>query len=75
MMLIDADGIEPDLGGVFELVHEVVVHVMGTLGVEQFGVDIHPHGRVLRAEILRQLGVGHQMEPHQLHGRSPTDDR
>src|SRR5690348_4887779 len=31
-------------------------------------MDVHPHRRVLVTEPIRQLGVGHQVEPHQAHG-------
>src|SRR5438270_13311246 len=70
MMLVDADRIEAAFGGEFELVHEVVVHVMGAPGVEQRGMDIDPDRGVLLPEIVGQLGVGHQMEPQQFHGLS-----
>ena len=68
MVLVDADRVEPALGGEFELVHEIVVHVMGAPRVEKRGVDVHPHRRVLVPKIVRQLGVGHQVKPHQFHG-------
>src|SRR5689334_12450943 len=68
MVLVDADRVEAALGGVFEFVHEVVVHVMRPPRVEQRGMDIDPYRRVLLAEIVGQFGVRHQVEPHQLHG-------
>src|SRR5580700_9428053 len=68
MVLVDADRVETAFGGEFELVHEVVVHVMGAKRVEQRGVDIDPHRGMLFAEVLRQFGIGHQVKPHQLHG-------
>src|SRR5437763_10591884 len=43
---------------------------MGAPRVEQRGMDVDPHRRVLLPEIVGKLGVGHQMEPHQLHGSS-----
>ncbi len=66
-MLVDADGVEAALGGVLELIHEVVVHEVGALGVEQRGMDVDPHGRMLLAEVVRQLRVRHQVKPHELH--------
>jgi hypothetical protein len=67
-MLVDAHRVEPAFGGEFEFVHEVVVHVMRTPRVEQRGMDVDPHRRVLVPEIVGQLGIGHQVKPHQLHG-------
>ncbi len=63
-----ADGVEAELGGVLQLVHELVVHVVRAPGVEQRGVDVDPHRGVLLAEVVRQLRVGHQVEPQELHG-------
>src|SRR5580700_448652 len=68
MMLVDADRVEAAFGGEFELMHEVVVHVMRAARIEQRGMDIDPDRGMLLAEIVGQLGVGHQVEPHQLHG-------
>src|SRR5947207_14016333 len=70
-MLVDADCVEATLGGEFELVHEVVVHVMGTPRVEQRRMNGDPHCGVLVAEIVRQLCIRHQVKPHQLHAGSP----
>ena len=68
MMLVHADRVVAELGGVFELVHEVVVHVMRALGVEQRGMDVDPDARVLLIEVVGKLRVRHQVEPHELHG-------
>src|ERR1700730_5622674 len=70
MVLVDADRVKPAFGGEFELIHEVVVHQVRALRVEQRGMDVHPYRGMLLAEILRQFGIGHQVKPHQLHGRS-----
>ena len=67
VVLVDADRVEAALRGVFKLVHEVVVHQVGALRIEQRGMDVHPHRRVGVPEIVRQFRVGHQVEPHQLH--------
>ena len=67
MVLVHAHPVEAALGGELELVHEVVVHVVGPLRIEQARVDVHPHGRILFPEVVRQLGIGHQVEPEQLH--------
>src|ERR1700758_2755636 len=67
MMLVDADRVEPAGGGIFQFVHEVVVHVMRTLRVEQRGMDVHPHRGMLFGEIRGQFGVMHEMEPHEFH--------
>ncbi len=68
VMLVDADRVVAAVGGVFELIHEVVVHMVRAPRIEQRRVDVHPHRRMLLFEVLRQLGVRHQVEPHQLHG-------
>ena len=62
---------KPHFGGVFQLVHEVVVHEVRALRIEQRGMDIHPHRGIGVAEIVRQFRVGHQVEPHQLHANPP----
>ena len=67
MVLVDAHRVEAAIGGVFELVHEIVVHVVRATRIEQRGVDVHPDRWVLVAEARRQFGVGHQVEPHQAH--------
>ena len=69
-MLVDADGVEAALGGVFELVHEVVVHVMRPAWVEQRRMDVDPHRGMLLTKIIGQLGIRHQVEPADLHGTS-----
>ena len=68
VVLVHAHRVEAAVGGVFELVHEVVVHVVRAARIEQRGVDVDPDRGVLVAEAGRQLGVGHQVEPHQAHG-------
>src|SRR5579859_138800 len=70
-MLVHADRIEAALCRILELIHEIVVHEVRALRVEQRGVDVHPHRRILVPEIVRQFRVWHQVEPHQLHARSP----
>src|ERR1700736_7076630 len=71
-MLVAAHRVETAIGGKLHLVHEVVVHQVRALRVEQRGMDVDPHRRVLVAEIVGQLGVRHQVEPEQLHGRPPV---
>src|SRR5262249_30414459 len=46
----------------------IVVHEVCALRVEQRGVHVDPDRRMLLAEVLRQLRIRHQMEPHELHG-------
>ncbi len=69
MVLVAAHGVEAAIRRELHLVHEVVVHQMRALRIEQRRVDVDPHRRVLLPEILRQLGVRHQMEPEELHER------
>ena len=68
MMLVAADRIEAALRRVFELVEELVVHAVRALRVEQRGVDVDPDRGVPVLEVVRQLLVGHQVEPEELHG-------
>src|SRR5580658_5943272 len=72
-MLVHADRVIAEIGRVFKLIHEVVVHQMRALRIEQRRVNIDPDRRMLLFEVLRQFGVRHQMEPHQLHDRSTPD--
>jgi hypothetical protein len=58
-MLVDADRVEAAFGGVFKLIHEVVVHVMRAPWVEQRAMDIDPHRWIFFAEIVGQLGIRH----------------
>ena len=71
MMLIHTYRVETDVGGEFKLIHEVVVHQMRALWIEQRRVDIDPHRIVLLTEIVRQFCVRHQVKPHQAHGQDP----
>ncbi len=68
MVLVAAHRIEAAVGRVLHLVHEIVVHEMRALRIEQRRVDVHPDRVVLVTEIVRQLGIGHQVEPEHLHG-------
>jgi len=67
MVLVHADGVEADLGSIFELVHEVVVHVMRSAWVEQRRMDVDPHRGMLLVEVVGKLRVRHQVKPHELH--------
>ena len=71
VMLVDANRVKADLGRIFQLVNEVVVHQMPACRLEQLGVDVNPYRVIGLAEILRQLGIGHQVEPHQFHVSCP----
>ena len=68
MVLVDADRVESAFRRVFELIHEIVVHVMGALGIEQAGRNVHPNRVVLLPEILGKFRIGHQVEPELFHG-------
>src|SRR5262245_1944635 len=71
MMLVNAYAVETALGRELKFIHEIVVHQVGALRVEQRRVDVDPDRRVLVSKIIWELGVGHQVEPEQLHWRSP----
>ena len=45
---------------------------LADVGVEQAGVDVHPHGRVRVAEIVRQVLVRHQVKPEVLQEHAPS---
>ena len=68
VVLVAAHGIEAAVGRELHLVHEVVVHQVRALWVEQRRMDVDPHRRMLLPEVLRQFGVRHQMEPQEFHG-------
>ena len=68
VVLVAAHRIQPDRRGVFHFVHEVVVHPVRAFGLEQARMDVYPHRRMFVAEILRQLGIGHEVKPQVLHG-------
>ena len=51
VMLVHANRVETAVGGVFQFVHEIVVHVVRAARVEQGGVDVHPDRGVLVAEM------------------------
>src|SRR5690242_7311947 len=70
MVLVDADRVEAAFGGELQFVHEVVVHAMRATLVEQRGMDVDPYRGMLLTKVVGQLGIGHQMKPHQLHGSS-----
>ena len=71
MMLVAAHGVEAAIRRELHLVHEVVVHQMRTLRIEQRRVDVDPNGRMLLPKVLRQFGVRHEMEPKEFHGARP----
>ena len=72
VMLVDADAVEAERGRVFELVEVLVIDAVAFDGVVEAGVDIDPDGAVGLAEVLRQVGPGHQVEPVEFHGESPV---
>lgn len=75
MVFVHEDAVEAIFGREFELVHEIVVDAVGAFGVEEAGVDVDSDGGMLLAEVLREIGVGHEVEPQKLHGFSRSDAR
>src|SRR5215475_3002054 len=67
MMLVAADPVEAERLGVLELVQILVVDVVALLGIVERVRDVDPHGTVLGAEIVRQIGPRHQVEPREFH--------
>ena len=41
--------------------------MMSFLGFEQTRVDVHPHRVMTILKVIREICVGHQMEPTELH--------
>ena len=68
VVLVDADAVEAERGGVLELVEVLVVDAVAFDGVVEAGVDIDPDGAVGLAEVLREVGPGHEVEPVEFHG-------
>ncbi len=71
VVLVDADAVEAERGGVFQQVHVGVVDLVALHRIEQALVDIDPDRAVLLAEVVRQIGPGHQVEPGEFHRRFP----
>ena len=67
-MLVDADAVETDALGIFELVEIIVIGLMSHFRIEEARRHVDPHRAVVRLEVLRQLRIGHQVEPVELHG-------
>ena len=67
MVLVDADPVESAVLCPDQLVDVHVVRLGHHVTVEQRRIDVDPHAAVLGVEVLRQLRVRHEMEPHHLH--------
>src|SRR4029079_12934079 len=68
VVLVDADRIEAARLGKDELVDVLVVGLGHDVAIEQGRVDVDPDAAVLLVELLRQRGIRHEVEPHDLHG-------
>ena len=71
MMLVDAQSVEASLIGELQRVEILVVKLMADLGVVEAARNIHPDAAMLLFEIVRQIPIGHQMEPREFHKSSP----
>jgi hypothetical protein len=71
-MFVHADGIEADGRRIFQKIEIGVVDLVTFHRIEQPRVDVYPHRSVLLPEIVRKIGPRHQIEPGELHGRSPV---
>jgi hypothetical protein len=68
VVLIDADAVEAELIGVFELVQVLVVDLVATHGVVQLSRgEVDPDAVVALAEVVREVRVRHQVEEMELH--------
>jgi hypothetical protein len=72
VVFVDADAIEAEFGGEFEEVEVVVVDAMAFDGVVEAGIDVDPDAAVLLPEVIRQVGIGHEVEPVELHAAPPV---
>jgi hypothetical protein len=70
-MLVDANTVEADALGIFELVEIFVVSAVADLRVEQARGHIDPYGTIIVLEGFRQLRIGHEMEPVEFHAFLP----
>ena len=68
MVLVHADAVIAELVGIFKLVEVVVIGLVSYHRVIELRVDIHPDRAVLLAEVIRQVGIRHEVEPVELHG-------
>ena len=74
MVLVDADAVQPRLGGVGQLVERPVVVLAHTHRVGQLVPGrIDPDGLVPPFEVVRQLPVRHEMEHRDLHAKPPRE--
>ena len=67
-MLVDADAVETERGGVLKLVKVLVVDAVTLDRVIKLGVDIDPDGAIGLAKVVGQMRPGHQVEPMEFHG-------
>jgi hypothetical protein len=67
VVLVDADAVEADARGIFELVEIFVIGAMPDRGIEQLGRHIDPDRAVLFAKIRGQFGIGHQVKEMEFH--------
>ena len=71
MMFVDAQSVEAHLIGELQRVEILVVKLMADLGVVEAARNIHPDAAMLLFEIVRQIPIGHQMEPREFHKALP----
>ena len=67
MVFVAADPVESERLRVLELIEIGVVDVMPFLGVVKRIGDIDPYAAVFFAEVVGEVGPGHQVEPGELH--------
>jgi hypothetical protein len=67
MMFVDADAVETELIGQFQLVEIAIIKWMAKLGIVQGVRTGHPGAVVRLRKILRQVRPGHQMKAENLH--------
>ena len=66
-MLVHPDAVEAQGFGVFELVQIGVINRVALDRIVERGGDIDPNRMMLFAEIVRQMGPWHQVEPSEFH--------
>jgi hypothetical protein len=67
VVLVHADAIEAEFGRELEEVEIVVIDLVPFDGVIEPRIDVDPDRAVLLPEVVREIGIGHQVEPVKLH--------
>jgi hypothetical protein len=67
MVFIGADCVETQGGGVFEQVEISVIDLVALFGIEELGIDVHPHRAMFFPEVVGQVWPWHGIKPDEFH--------